>query len=89
MKPFSNNQEFYDYLILLISRLHRRGFHDLAKPLEFAASQASSNSTEFLGESRIALRQLLDESPVHALTEAELNEVQYALSQLDTAFTKK
>lgn len=89
MKPFSNNQEFYDYLTLLISRLHERGFHDLAKPLEFAASQASSNSTEFLGESRIALRQLLDENPVQALTEPEIAEVHSALRQLDTAFLNR
>ena len=65
MKPFSNNQEFYDYLIDLVSRFHERGFHGLAKPLEFAASQAASNSTEFLGESRIAFRQLLDANPIH------------------------
>jgi hypothetical protein len=85
---FSNNADLYQYLLSLIARLKERGFVELSEILEFAASHASAMSTEFLGESRIALRQLLERNH-GALTTDERCEVLNSLKQLDAAFEKR
>jgi hypothetical protein len=59
MKRLENNAELHRYLLLLVSQLRDRGEADLAALRESANRQASGMSTEFLGESRIALRHLL------------------------------
>jgi hypothetical protein len=62
MKPFSNNRELYEYLLFLAAELQKRKFKELSEAVAFASRQAASNiSTEFLGESRIALRRVLKE----------------------------
>ncbi len=66
----------------MVSQLRSRGATDLATLLESASRQASGMSTEFLGESRIALRQLLDKEK-GILTEAERKDVCDVLQQLD------
>lgn len=57
----SSNQQLYEYLFFLISELKNAGDDMLAQTVAVAAAQASSTSTEFLGESRIALRQVLSQ----------------------------
>jgi hypothetical protein len=84
MKRLENNAELHRYLLLLVSQLRDRGEADLAALLESANRQASGMSTEFLGESRIALRQLLVEEQ-GTLTEAERKDVLNVLKQLDKA----
>ena len=61
MKSFSNNRELYEYLFFLASELKKRKLNELSEAVVFAGRQVSGMSTEFLGESRIALRRVLKE----------------------------
>ena len=88
MKPLSNNQELYDYLLLLSSQLKQRDLQELSEVVLFASRQASGMSTEFLGESRIALRQVLQKG-AKVLTEQERECIKDVLKQLDTALDKR
>jgi len=75
----------YDYLLRMASTLKQRGANKLCEAVAFAIGHASSLSTEFLGESRIALRRVLDEE--HGiLTGQERRELLDVLKQLDHAF---
>lgn len=85
MKTFSNNRELYDYLIFLISALKERGAKALSEAVTFASGQASSMSTEFLGESRIALRQVLKEEN-GVLLQQERDDLLQVVKQLDDVF---
>jgi len=88
MKALNSNSELFQYLNSLISQLRKRGAADLADSVEFASRQASGMSTEFLGESRLALRQLLDREQ-GVLTETERKEVYDVLKQLDEALDRR
>jgi hypothetical protein len=88
MRTLSNNQELYDYLLFLSSELRKRGLKELCETLLFASRHASGISTEFLGESRRALRQVMQQGN-DALTEQERDELRYALKQLDKALDKQ
>jgi hypothetical protein len=58
----SSNRELYEYLLLLALRLESRGAEVLSKSVSAAARTANTfPATEFLGESRIALRRVLAE----------------------------
>ena len=58
----SNNGELYEYLMLLGSELKSRGSEMLSKDVVAASRTAwTIPITEFLGESRIALRRVLEE----------------------------
>jgi hypothetical protein len=84
MKTLSNNRELYDYLLFLSSAFKERGAVALSKAVTFAIGQAAAMSTEFLGESRIALRQVLkDENGV--LTQQERDDLLQVVKQLDDA----
>jgi hypothetical protein len=88
MKSFSNNQHLLDYLLGLGSELKKRGLHELSELVVFASRQGSGLSTEFLGESRIALRQVLQRGS-DALSKQELHDLQAALEQLDKALDER
>ena len=88
MKPFANNRELFDYLILLASMLRERKFNELSEAVTFASQQASGMSAEFLGESRIALRRVLCEEG-GILTVQERNDLSGVLKQLDDSFDKR
>lgn len=88
MNVLKSNAELYQYLLSLVSQLRNRGALDLADPIESASRQASGISTEFLGESRIALRQLLDRGR-GVLTETERKGVCNVLKQLDEALDRR
>jgi hypothetical protein len=64
--------------------LRAEGATDLATLVESASRQASGMSTEFLGESRIAIRQVV-ETEKGILTEAERKDLFEVLQQLDDA----
>jgi hypothetical protein len=61
MKALSSNRDLYDYLLSVIAILNQRGAMELSEIVRIASVQAGAISTEFLGESRIALRQVLAE----------------------------
>lgn len=84
MRTFSSNRELYDYLLSLSSELKQRGASALSESVEFAIAQASSSSTEFVGESRIALRRVLHEEH-GVLSGSQLADVSDAIKQLDAA----
>jgi hypothetical protein len=60
MKKLTSNTDLYEYLLWLGNLLAERRAQQLAESVRFAARQGAGLSTEFLGESRIALRGVLD-----------------------------
>ena len=88
MKSFSNNRELYEYLLFLTAELKKRKFDELSEAVAFASHQASGMSTEFLGESRIALRWVLKEED-GILTVEERADMSDVLKQLDAALDRK
>ena len=58
----SSNRDLYEYLVALESQLRSRGWEHLSENVAAAARTANAiPTTEFLGESRIALRRVLAE----------------------------
>jgi hypothetical protein len=88
MKVLTNNRDLYEYLLLLTSILKQRGAADLSNAVKFATGNAASSSTEFLGESRIALRRVSTDAK-GVLTDQELSDLLDVLKQLDKAFQKR
>ena len=88
MLSFANNKEFYKYLLFLEEELKKRELEDLSNIVAFARKQASGMSTEFLGESRIALQRILKEEN-GMLTKQERTDIVEALKQLDKALHRK
>lgn len=85
----SSNRELYEYLVLLESRLRSRGSEASGKDVAAAARSASTiPATEFLGESRIALRRVLAEEK-GILSRIEKADLQDVLNQLDAAFDRR
>jgi hypothetical protein len=87
MKVLSSNKDLYDYLFFLTSELKQRELIVLAKAVEFAMGNAASSSTEFLGESKIALKQVLSQEK-GVLTKQERADLLDVLKQLDAALNK-
>jgi hypothetical protein len=87
MKRLSSNKELYDYLVDLAEELRVRGSDSLANVVLFAADQAGGFSTEFLGESRIALEKVLNsgKAPLKENEKADLLRVIERLSQALTS----
>lgn len=83
VKPLSSSQELGDYLCDLRYRLSTRGLHRLVDIL--AVPLAQGMPTEFLGESRSALRRLLKEAP-DQLTPEERADMEAVLRGIDDAF---
>jgi len=79
----SSNHKLYEYLVLLASRLESRDAKVLSEDVSAAARTVSSFPvTEFLGESRIALRRVWAEEN-GILSQTEGADLQDVLSQLD------
>jgi hypothetical protein len=89
VKLLSNNADLYQYLQFLSKTLEDRHAKELGEAVDHASRTAAGNiSTEFLGESRIALRRLIKEE--HGiLTNQEREDVKNVLSQIDGAFDLK
>jgi hypothetical protein len=83
-----NNRQLYDYLAAIGATLNTRGAVDLGH-IVLAASRTAAGMpvTEFLGESRIALRRVENEQNV--LTERERLELIDVLRHLDEAFNRR
>jgi hypothetical protein len=89
MKILFNNRELYDYLLFLASELKKRKFDELSEAVTFASRHAAGNmTTEFLGESRIALQRVLKEED-GVLTVKERNNLSDVVKQLDDALDKR
>jgi len=84
MKTLSSNRELYDYLVVLALELKQRGLASLGEAVDFACGQASSSSTEFLGESGLALRRVVTEEN-GVLTAQQRSDVVDVLSQIENA----
>jgi hypothetical protein len=85
----ASNQQLYEYLGQLQSVLHERAAEDLARTVAHAREHAAGSSTEFLGESRIALRQLLTEARSGLLTATEQSDLRDVLNDLDEALDRR
>jgi hypothetical protein len=81
MGKLSSNRELYDYLLRLMADLERRGARALVDALAVAKGHAAM-STEFLGETRMALRRVLKEEN-GILEQPERAELVDVLKQLD------
>ena len=83
-----NNRQLYDYLVAIGAKLNDRGAVELSR-LVLAVSRTVRTipNTEFLGESRIALRRVENEQTV--LTENERLELLDIVRQLDEAFSRR
>jgi len=86
-KILTSNTDLYDYLLSLADLLEGRGSLKLAASLRLAARQTTSLSTEFLGESRIALKAVID-SDNGLLRFAERDELLGILSQVEIALRR-
>ena len=83
-----NNQQLYAYLANLGATLNCRGVVDLGRIVLGASRTAAGIPvTEFLGESRIALRRVENEQNV--LTESERLELLDVLRHLGEAFSRR
>jgi hypothetical protein len=88
MKQIQDNSELYSYLRGLETKFRIAGSTGLADTLALASRHAGGMSTEFLGESRIALRKISD--PARALlSEGELSDLRSVLDQLDIALDRR
>jgi hypothetical protein len=81
MMKLKNNSALYAYLISLSDRLSGTEYSDLVKDLRSAASQSAGLSTEFLGESLIALQRVL-ESEERVLNAAERDDLKSVIQQV-------
>jgi hypothetical protein len=88
MKVLSSNLELYQYLLALSAELRKRNARDLSEVITHASRTSAGMSTEFLGESRIALRRVLTEED-GVLTVGERDELLDVLKQLDNALDKR
>jgi hypothetical protein len=87
MNTLSNNTELYEYLVVLADRLAQRGAQPLSDAVRRAAGHATGLSTEFLDESRNALKKVLAEEDGE-LPPVERYELRSVLSQIETAFRR-
>jgi hypothetical protein len=88
MSTLSSNRDLYDYLRSLGAKLEQRGCAKLAKAVATAIGNAASSSTEFLGEARLALREVLGERQ-GALTKEERDEASNILKQVNEALNTR
>ena len=83
MTILSNNTDLYNYLIVLANKLKRLGADNLSQ-LVVRATRAAGQSTEFLGESKLSLQQVLQDGN-KILTSEEYKEMQIILAEINNA----
>jgi hypothetical protein len=89
MKRLSSNAEVYEYLVGLSKTLEERGSIKLAEVVFHASETAAGNmSTEFLGESRIALRRVV-KAGGRVLNHQERHDAKDVLLQLEQVFEER
>jgi hypothetical protein len=89
MKTLSNNAELFQYMQSLGKTLEERDAKELSEAVVHASRTAAGNiSTEFLGESRVALRMVIG-GEHGVLTRQERDDVKDVLKQIDGTFDRK
>jgi len=89
MKVMSDNRDLYEYLLFLAPLLKQRGSTELSEIVQFASRLVSTfPDTEFLGESRLALKRVLDQEN-GILNDQERTDLCDVLKQLDSAFNRR
>jgi hypothetical protein len=88
MKTLSSNKELYQYMVSLTEILRTMGCGELSNVVALAARQSASMSAEFLGESRIALRQVKQEI-WDLLSFTDQEDLSDVLKQLDDALDSR
>ncbi|MFZ3211509.1 MAG: hypothetical protein WA188_08345 [Terriglobales bacterium] len=85
----STNRDLYDYLVSLSEQLKSRGAEELGT-LVADASRLTWDipATPFLGESRLALREVARKAGA-LLNQEEHSDLADVLGQLDTAFDRR
>jgi hypothetical protein len=83
----ASNRELYEYLLSLSSILKSRGSEELSHLVREASRFAAGMSTEFLGESRIALRQVVNDADI--LRQEEQADLLDVIDQLDIALDRR
>jgi hypothetical protein len=83
--PLANNRELFDYMLSLGTTLKDRGANELGQLVLDANRLFAGMSTEFLGESRAALREVLA-AGTKMIDDAERAKVVDVVRQLDKAF---
>jgi hypothetical protein len=81
----ADNRDLYEYLLSLATKLKNRGAEDLGQAVAAASRHFNGISTEFLGESRIALQEVAKAKRA-ILYKAESDELTEILKQIDYAF---
>jgi len=85
----SNNNQLYEYMVLVSTKLKDAGLSSLSEVVQSAARTATANpATEFLGESRKALSLVLTNG-ASCFTESERADLLDVLSQIDRAFNER
>jgi hypothetical protein len=84
---FSSNADLYSYLERLGQTLASQGANDLAAVVRRALRFAVGMTTEFLGESRAALR-VVSQAKNNPLGQLDRQRLAKALSELDSAFNR-
>jgi hypothetical protein len=84
VRVLKTDVELYTYLVRLATSLRSRGAPRPALMLDDARAYAAASSLEFLGESRIALRQLLTQHR-ELLVDLEQREVEEVVAQIERA----
>jgi hypothetical protein len=88
MKELSSNADLHRFLLELEQALRQQGSDDLADLVKTASRHAAGMSTEFLGESRIALKEVLRRG-VGVLSQQDQINVADVLKQLDDALDRR
>lgn len=88
MTHLASNRELYEYLVRLAEELKSTQLDELSEAVLVASRHAAGLSTEFLGESRIALQRVLNEEN-GALTSQQRSDVSDALTVLHRAFDRR
>jgi len=88
MKTLANNGELYQYLLSLATMLRDRKAKELSEAVMHASMTSAGMRTEFLGESRIALREVSKKAK-KILTPRERAGLSDVLRQLDDVFEKR
>jgi hypothetical protein len=88
VRLFSSSADLYAYLERLGHALANRGANDLAETIRRALRFAVGMSTEFLGESRDALR-VVSQAKSNPLDQLERQRLAKALAELESVFNRR
>jgi hypothetical protein len=81
----STNEGLLAYLLGLAKLLRDRGYEAAAQKVQWASGFAIGSPSEFLGETKIALKSVVEEQSV-MLSDQEQDEVNTWLTRIESAF---